>query len=183
MTFDDIIKNRRSIRHYKPDPLTKEQIQVILEAGNEAPSAKNGQQWRFHVYTGEAKKKFAKFCLDEFDKIIDEPGVNKRAKNSLKIQDDAPVIVVIFCPKQNFDHPSRPDIQSTSAAIQNMLLKAEEMGIGSLWICDILYIEKPVMKYVDTDEQLLATVTFGYKAKEPQGPKKKPVEEFTTWYK
>ena len=58
----------------------------------------------------------------------------------------------------------------------------EEMGIGSLWICDILYIEKPVVEYHKTDEQLLATVTFGYKAKEPQGPKKKPVEEFTTWH-
>ncbi|MHA1442754.1 MAG: nitroreductase family protein, partial [Candidatus Heimdallarchaeota archaeon] len=34
MTFDDIIKNRRSIRHFKPDPLTKEQILAILEAGN-----------------------------------------------------------------------------------------------------------------------------------------------------
>ncbi|MHA1737749.1 MAG: nitroreductase family protein [Candidatus Heimdallarchaeota archaeon] len=182
MTFDDIIKNRRSIRHFKPDPLTKDQIQAILEAGNEAPSAKNGQQWRFHVYTGEAKEKFAKFCLDEFEKIIDEPWANKWAKNSLKIQDEAPVIIVVFCCENKLNHPSRPDIQSISAAIQNMLLKAEEMGIGSLWICDILYIEKPVMKYHNTDEQLLATVTFGYSSKTPQGPKKKPVEDFTTWH-
>ncbi|MHA1842214.1 MAG: nitroreductase family protein [Candidatus Heimdallarchaeota archaeon] len=182
MTFDDIIKNRRSIRHFKPDPLTKDQIQAILEAGNEAPSAKNGQQWRFHVYTGEAKEKFAKFCLDEFEKIIDEPWANKWAKNSLKIQDEAPVIIVVFCCENKLNHPSRPDIQSISAAIQNMLLKAEEMGIGSLWICDILYIEKPVMKYHNTDEQLLATVTFGYSSKTPQGPKKKPVKELTTWH-
>lgn len=182
MTFDDIIKNRRSIRHFKPDPLTKEQIQAILEAGNEAPSAKNGQQWRFHVFIGEAKDKLAKYCLDEFDKIINEPWANKWARNSLKIQDDAPVIIVVFCQDQGFDNPSRPDIQSVSAAIQNMLLKAEEMGLGTLWICDILYIEKQVMEYIKTDKQLLATLAIGYAVKQPQGPKKKPVDELTTWY-
>lgn len=182
MTFDDIIKNRRSIRHFKSDPLTKEQIQAILEAGNEAPSAKNGQQWRFHVFTGEAKNKFAKFCLGEFEKIKDGEDVHQWAKYSFQIQDDAPVIISVFVCKNNLSHPSRPDIQSVSAAIQNMLLKAEEMGIGSLWICDILYIEKPVIDYHKTDEQLLATLAFGYSAKQPQGPKKKPVEEFTIWH-
>ena len=181
MTFDDIIKNRRSIRHYKSDPLTKEQIQIILKAGNEAPSAKNGQQWRFHVYTGKSKEKFTKFCLEEFNKLGDEANAHQWAKYSFKTQDEAPVVIVVFCSK-DMTHPSRPDVQSVSAAIQNMLLKAEEMGIGSLWICDILYIEEAVMKYIDTDLQLLATVAFGYASKTPQGPKKKPVEEFTTWY-
>ena len=79
-------------------------------------------------------------------------------------------------------HPSRPDIQSVSAAIQNMLLKAQDLDIGSLWICDILYIEKTVMKYVDTTDQLIAALTFGYSDESPKSRAKLTVDDVTTWH-
>jgi nitroreductase len=56
MELMDAIKGRRSIREYKDTPVPQKLIEEIIEATTWAPSAKNGQQWRFTVYTGAAKK-------------------------------------------------------------------------------------------------------------------------------
>ena len=128
MSFDEIIANRRSIRKFKKDSIKEELIEAILDAGNKAPSAKNLQQWRFHVYQKEAKDELVKFILEEFDKISSDPRVHPSAKYSFQIMDKAPVTILVFTAKV-MDHPARPDIQSVSAAIQNMLLKAQEIGI------------------------------------------------------
>ncbi len=184
MNLYDIITNRRSIRKYTSEPVTKEQIWAILDAGNKAPSAKNGQMWRFYVYTGKSKEKFTKYCSEEFDKIIDKPYVHPYAKYSFNIMEQAPVVIAIYCTDYFKEpHPSRPDIQSVSAAIQNMLLKAYELKLGSLWICDILYIEKQVNDYIKPDNsQLLATITIGHAAEAPNDRRKLSVEDVTYWF-
>ena len=180
MELDKIITNRRSIRRFKTDPLTKEQIEAIIDAGNKAPSAKNLQQWRFHIYMGEAKEKLTKFCLREFNKIARNPDVHPYAKYSFQIMEEAPVCVLVYS-AHVMGHPCRPDIQSISAAIQNMLLKAYELGLGSLWICDILYIDKAVMKYVKTDMPLIAAISFGYANENPKDRRNLTVEDVTVW--
>ncbi len=181
MTFDDIIANRRSIRKFKKDPIKEEDIEAILDAGNKAPSAKNLQHWRFHVYQGEAKDKLVKFILDEFDKISNEPGISKYARYSFQIMEDAPVAILVYT-AQVMDHSARPDIQSVSAAIQNILLKAQELGIGSLWICDVLYLDETIMKHVDTEMPLLAAISLGYSNESPASRTRLTVDDVTTWF-
>ncbi len=180
MTFDEIIANRRSIRKFKKDPIKEEQIEAILDAGNKAPSAKNLQHWRFHVYQGEAKNNLLKFILKEFDKIA-EPGVSKYARYSFQIMDEAPVAILVFS-AQVMDHPARPDIQSVSAAILNMLLKAQELGIGSLWICDVLYIDEVIMKHVGAEMPLLAAISLGHPNESPESRTRLTVDDVTTWF-
>lgn len=182
MKLDKIIQERRSIRRYKSDSITDEQIKAILDAGNKAPSAKNLQHWRFHVFQGEGKKEFTTFCLDEFDKIANEPGVHPYARNSFQIMKEAPVVVLVYS-AQPMEHPSRPDIQSVAAAIQNMLLKAYELGLGSLWICDVLYLDEIINEHLEIDMQLIAAVTFGYPNERPKDRRKLSVEGVTTWHK
>jgi len=181
MSFDEIIANRRSIRKFKKDSIKEELIEAILDAGNKAPSAKNLQQWRFHVYQKEAKEKLTNFCLEEFDKISSDPSVHPSAKYSLQIMADAPVTILVFT-AEVMDHSARPDIQSVSAAIQNMLLKAQELGLGSLWICDVLYIDEAIMKYVGTKMPLLAAISFGYPNESPESRTKLTVDDVTTWF-
>ncbi|NHJ48931.1 MAG: nitroreductase family protein [Asgard group archaeon] len=182
MGLDNAITNRRSIRRYKPDKVSKEQIDAILDAGNKAPSAKNLQQWRFFVYTGDAKDKLVDYCLLEFDKINTDPDeVNPYARNSFEIMNDAPVSILVFNVEQML-HPSRPDIQSISAAIQNMLLKAYDLGLGSVWICDILYIDKKVQEYVKTGMKLIAAISIGYANHSPKDRRKLTVEDVTKWF-
>lgn len=181
MELDKTISERRSIRRFKTDSIKKELIDAILDAGNKAPSAKNLQHWRFHVFQGEAKEKFTKYCLDVFDKKAKSEDIHPYARYSFQIMIDAPVTILIYS-GHIMPHPARPDIQSISAAIQNMLLKAYDLGLGSLWICDILYVDEEVNHYINTDMQLLAAVSFGYADESPKSRVKKPVEDITTWH-
>ena len=181
MELDNAITNRRSIRKFKSDSLTKDQIKQILDAGNKAPSAKNDQHWRFHVFQGKAKEKFTKFCQEEFMKKAESPDVHPFAKHSFEIMVQAPVVIVIFNAHM-MPHPAKPDIQSVSAAIQNMLLKAYDIGLGSLWICDILYVEKEVNEYLETEMQLVASIAIGHPASDPRDVRKLTVEDVTTWH-
>ena len=181
MELDKTITNRRSIRKFKADLLTKDQIEKILDAGNKAPSAKNNQHWRFHVFQGEAKDKFTKFCLNEYMKKAEDPSVHPYAKHSFETMVQAPAVIVVFN-AHLMPHPAKPDIQSVSAAIQNMLLKAYDLGLGSLWICDILYVEREVNDYLKTEMQLVASIAFGYPASDPRDVRKLTVEDVTTWH-
>ncbi|GAJ09920.1 unnamed protein product, partial [marine sediment metagenome] len=63
------IKGRRSIRRFRDEPVPIELVREVIEAGTWAPSAKNGQQWRFTVLTGFAKKRLTdafRAGLDDF---------------------------------------------------------------------------------------------------------------------
>ena len=51
--FETLVKQRRSIRGYKPDAVSKEIIDEIIEIAKRAPSSMNTQPWHFHVITGE----------------------------------------------------------------------------------------------------------------------------------
>lgn len=204
MNVDEAIRNRRSIRKFKPDPLTKEQIKEILDAGNRAPSAKNRVQWRFHVYEGKAKDELVEVCshgIEDFDRKT-----TGSATHSFKIMDQAPVVVIVTmtCEWGGLS----PELQSVSAAIQNMLLKAHSMGLGSLWIADILYATEALHKHLgmDQDEQfemrrkeaqarfsiagksltflhpLVAAVALGYPDEAPVREPRLQLDEITTWH-
>lgn len=181
MELDKVITERRSIRKFRLDLVTKEQIEKILDAGNKAPSAKNHQHWRFHVFQGEAKDKFTKFCLQEFGKKENSPEVDPNAKHSFQIMEQAPVNILVYN-AHPMPFPAKPDIQSVSAAIQNMLLKAYDLGLGSLWIGYILYIENEVNEYLKTDMQLIAAIAFGYADSTPRDRRKLTVEDVTIWH-
>jgi len=66
LTLSEAIKQRRSIRRFKPDPVPREAIKEMLEAARLAPSGSNRQPWRFIVVTdAEEKKKLRQICLDQ----------------------------------------------------------------------------------------------------------------------
>ena len=204
MDIDEAIKNRRSIRKYKPDELSEEQILEILDAGNRAPSAKNRVQWRFHVFQDEAKKNLVRTCNEALDKIPAMPLMTS-TRNSFKIMDQAPVIIIVVqtCEWGGIG----PEIQSVSAAIQNMLLKAHSMGLGTVWINDVLFVERVIMEILDYKElksemktkllearkeldmqlgvsgPLIAAIALGYPDEDRKREPRLDLEEVTTWYK
>ncbi len=60
------IENRRSIRKYKPDAVSKEILEHIIYSATLAPSAKNRQPWKFIVYQGKEKRPFSR-CDAQWD--------------------------------------------------------------------------------------------------------------------
>ena len=70
MELIDAIKGRKSIRRFKPEPVSMGLVREVLDAANYAPSAKRGEQWRFTVLTGGSKDAFVSFFDAELDKFI-----------------------------------------------------------------------------------------------------------------
>lgn len=164
MDIDEAIKGRRSIRAYKSDYVEEGLVREIIEAATHAPSAKNGQQWRFTVLTGESKDKFTEMYRSELDKLTVDVG---SSYGSCTMMEEAPVVIVVW---NTNERGWTTEIHSVSAAIQNILLKAHALGLGTCWIGDIFYTYEAIMDYFKKPWKLLATITLGWSDVKP-GPK------------
>ncbi|MHB0874593.1 MAG: nitroreductase family protein [Anaerolineae bacterium] len=102
----------------------------------------------------------------------------------------APVTIVVInahppaeVPEQFHDDWNYVMLQSTGAAIEHLLLAATDLGIGSLWICDVLFARDEVLEWLGyPDDTLVAAVTLGYVSGEIPGPRpRRPWQEVTEW--
>ena len=119
MTFQELAKNRYSVRSFQETPVSKEHMDLILEAGRVAPTACNFQPQKIYVArSAEAREKLASVCRCTFG---------------------APVILVVCYDRtRDWKNKLMPGYESgeTDAAIvcTHMMLQAFELGIGSCWV-------------------------------------------------
>ena len=119
MTFQELAKNRYSVRSFRETPITKEHMDLILEAGRVAPTACNFQPQKIYVArSAEAREKLASVCRCTFG---------------------APVILVVgYDRTRDWKNKLMPGLTSgeTDAAIvcTHMMLQAADLGIGSCWV-------------------------------------------------
>jgi nitroreductase len=153
MKFEDllyIIKNRRSIRSYEKKDVENEKIDIMLEAGQWSPSAGNLQSIEYIVVKGQnIKKELYKACLYQNHVL------------------EAPVDIVVCCNMNKIKHYgergySLYTLQESGAAIQNMLLTAFSLGLGTCWVgaFDEDYV-KNILKIPD-HVRPVAIITVGY---------------------
>lgn len=162
MKVQDAIKQRRSIRQYLKEAPRDEDIRNILEAGIWAPSGLNNQPWKFKLIKDKQEKDgMAKFT--KYGQIIK----------------DAPVAVVVFL-DNGATYNREKDIMAVGACIQNMLLQACELDLGSCWLGEILNKRKDVERYLkaDSDYELMAVLTLGYSDEEATKGCRKNLKSF-----
>ncbi|MHA1970280.1 MAG: nitroreductase family protein [Candidatus Thorarchaeota archaeon] len=164
LSIDDIIKGRRSIRTYKSDEVKENLIREIIEAATFAPSAKNSQSLRFTVLTGDSKNKFTDMYRSELDKLTIDVG---SSYGSCTMMEEAPVVIVVW---NTNELGWTTEVYSVSAAIQNILLKAHALGLGTCWIGDIFYTYETIVDYFKKPWKLIATITVGWSDTKP-GPR------------
>jgi nitroreductase len=176
MELDEAIKGRRSIRNFTDKPIPIEMIREVLEAGTWAPSAKNGQQWRFTVLTGEAKRKLTDLFRSKLESRSRSVAFSEMGSSlaSCGIMERAPVLIVVWNSGLN-GWPSEE--YSIAAAVQNMLLKAHSLGLGSLWIADVYYAEDELAEHLGKSWKLMAAVAMGWPAETPKPRSKLTVDE------
>jgi len=157
------IKNRRTIRKFKPDPIDEEKLQMILEAGRWAPSFSNLQPWRFIVIKGQDLK-------NALDKAVKESVLHLGVR-------EAPVVILV-CVDRRID-PLHA-IEAGTAATQNMALAAHSLGLGAGWIgVRGTEAETAIQKLLQLPEttRAVSLLPIGNPAESPQS-NRKPLEEF-----
>ncbi len=159
----DVIKSRRSVRKYKPEQISREQLDKIIEAGIYAPSAHNQQPWHFTVIQNrELLAGINSFVREAMSKSEDEWVRKMGSKPDFKVTYDAPTLVIVSGRKDGMVW--RTDC---AAAIQNMLIAAESMDIGSVWLglMRFLFADKKEVVKLNIPEgyEPFYGISFGYK--------------------
>ncbi len=174
------IKQRRSIRKYLPKPIKESELQEILEAGSYAPSAHNEQSWHFTVIRNKElldriSVKTKEIMAMQTADWVKDMGSNK----GFHLFYHAPAVIIVSMKKD-----AMSPLVDCSAAIENMLLAAQSMDIGSCWIGLVRYYftlknELPLLQLPKGYEPCYA-VTLGYKGQHPAkaSPRKKDAVNF-----
>lgn len=153
MTKDliEAIEQRRSVRHFKPDPIPEATLSRIIGCALMAPSAGNVQPWQFRV----VKRPEMKAALAQ-------------AAGDQRFVEAAPVVIVVLAePQRSAARYGRRGselycIQDTAAAIENMLLTVVAYGLGACWVG--AFDEQAASRALDLPDNLrpVAMVPIGY---------------------
>ncbi|MFH0811702.1 MAG: nitroreductase family protein, partial [Pseudomonadota bacterium] len=146
----EAIKGRRSIRKFTSQDIPDTIINQIMEMGTLAPSGLNNQPWKFVVVKNR--------------ELLEE--LSAQTKYSHIIQ-NAPVCIAVFLDNAESYHRVK-DIQAIGACIQNMLLTIHHLGLGGVWLGEILNNKEAVEKILEVSGnlELMAVLAFGYPAEQ-----------------
>jgi nitroreductase len=178
------IHTRRSIRAYESKKVSKDNINTIIEAGNNAPSAMNSQPWRFVVVEDEAlHKEMVKTAIPNAKKILEHVKTlnPERYQQIMKRYEEledpiyysAPAIIFVIGSGIYAD-------LSCPLACENMMLAAFSLGLGSCWVQfgSLVTDNEKIKKALDLkeDEKIFGPIVIGYPKVIPEPPEKKAPE-------
>lgn len=169
MDVIEAIKTRRSIRRFKKEPLDKNLILKVIDAARYAPSSRNSQPWEFIV--------------------VQRPETLARLSEIHRyawLIKDAPAAIIVLA-NESLSPLRYP--QDTSAAIQNMLLAAHSLGLGTCWVA--VYstkdrdLENKVREVIELpeDRRAMAIIAMGYPDYQPAEKKLRSLDEVVHWEK
>ena len=155
------IKLRRSIRKFTSQGIDDEQVHQIIEAGMWAPSGLNNQPWRIAIIKDSPTRKSIA-PLTRYAPIIE----------------GAPLLIAIFL-DAGASYDRIMDIQAIGACIQNMLLTIHDLGLGGVWLGEILKNKEQVAKILNAPDnfELMAIIALGHPAEKGGRAYRKPLEE------
>lgn len=184
------IKNRRSVRMFLDKPVSEEDLRIILHAANQAPSAHNQQSWRFIVLRGKMKSDLANLInvkASDFSKP--SSALLRLASRSIV---SASVVIAVANSGELISRGtelSRVDkdtahdffrimeIQSSAAAVENLLIAAASLGLATVWLGVLVLIKNDILKFIGEPEgEFMAVIPVGYAGKTSIGPKKQSLE-------
>jgi nitroreductase len=180
------ILNRRSIRSYQNRTIPREIIEELLELATKAPSGKNRQPWRFIILEGQKKDALATIMTDKVHSQKQQGLDIGSCEISINAIHQASSVILVFNAFSNFEEEYNhyrllTDTQSIGAAIQTMILAAQNFGLGTLWICDIFYSAREICSWLERKDELVAAVAIGYPNQSPHARPRTSWAEITEW--
>ncbi len=142
----DAIYTRRSIREYTDDPVSTDDLLEIVKAGTWAPSGLNNQPWRFVIVREQAVK-------EELSTTTHYGHIVQAAR----------VLIAVFLDREAMYNEVK-DHQAAGACIQNILFATEALGLGAVWLGQILNDKERVNQILELDDRydLMAVVAIGH---------------------
>lgn len=142
----DSILSRRSVRKFTKEPVNKKDIDTILNCGRWAPSGLNNQPWRYIVVRDLATIEDIADCTHYSDVVR-----------------NAPLLIAVFLDNDAVYNYVK-DVQAAGASIQNMLLSCHSLGLGAVWLGEILNQKEKVNSILNAPDsfELMAVLAIGH---------------------
>lgn len=190
--MNNTIHTRRSIRKFLNKPVPRRMLEQLIDAARAAPSAKNRQPWKYIVFGGVQKQQLLECMQQGIQREMQTPllpdcadGISD-AKYTLNVMRQAPIVIIVLnvngrTPFSKVNTGERIteicDTLSIGASIQNILLTATQLGLGTLWIANTCFAYPELTAYLKTDCQLVGAVAVGYAAESPGERPRKNVQD------
>ena len=178
------------MRNFLDTPVTEEELTTILEAAHQAPSAHNQQSWKFIVVKGAKKSELVNLICDKADSFP-KPSCALLRMASRSIA-SAPVVIAVANTGELISRGTElfkvekavahdffriMEIQSSAAAVQNLLLAATSLGLSTVWLGVLVLIKSDILRFLGEPEgEFMAVVPVGHAARSGTGPQKHPLE-------
>ena len=184
----EIITDRRSVKPavFNGKKIENDEIRQLLNLANWAPNHGLTEPWRFIVYSGEAVRRF---CAEHAE--LYRQGTTPEKFNAGKYEkqkhngDNASHIVLVYMRRgDNVNITRQEEICATAAAVENMLLGAEALGIAVLWSTGGMIMDEVMKEYLDlrVEDVVIGLLYLGYTDEPVKPGKRQSVEEKTIWY-
>jgi len=184
------IHRRHSVRTFAERDVPDDQLTILLQAANEAPSAHNQQPWRFIIVRNQKKLELAQLVTSkagDFPKpasallrmaarsIVSAPVVIAVANTGELVERGAHLFKIEKEMARDFFRTM--EIQSSAAAVQNLLLAATSLGLATVWLGILFLLKDEVLQFLNEPKgEFMAAIPVGYAVKSGSGPQKQPVE-------
>ncbi len=187
--ISEIIHNRRSIREYKKKKISVNFLNKILDAGRWAPSAHNLQPWKFVVVQNIAIiEEISRIMLKRSNNLL--AGFNIVMKESAKCIKKSPCLISVYSTGNildKFGRLGKPytekaelyETQSVSFAIENMMLCAHAIGLGSVCLGIALFSDVEINHLLRQAGKLMTVIAIGFPDQRAGGAKRKSLKEVT----
>ena len=201
-TFEELACARRSIRKYAPDPVQPEDLAALLRAAQAAPSACGAQNWLFVVLQGRkdieglarAVEAGVRRAHREFLPEAEESYVEGRVRHSTFFRSAPLVLAVYMRPvayadarleaamrgaglsyEAEMERLARPDILDLGAAIENLLLCAQDLGYGGGWMHAPALAAPEIVEYLGKAGEGLRLMSLVPIGRSAYTPREKPL--------
>jgi nitroreductase len=162
------IKRRRSVGHVSKEQPSQEEIERLLEAATYAPSHHVTEPWRFFVLTGSAREALGDVMAVSLQARLEQNGSEniqkKLARERAKTLRAPVIIVVAITGVQQLQGYPIECVEAASAAVQNMLLAGEEMGLATVWRTGEQAYDPVVKRWfgLQRDDLIVGFIYVGY---------------------
>lgn len=188
MSVMELIQRRRSIGKMTDQVPTRQQIERILEAATHAPNHHRVEPWKFIVLAGEARAELGLVMQEALlSRMSDVPVtqvpslLEKERQKPLR----APVIITVISEFPRLANAlDIENVEATAAAVQNMLLVAEELGLAAMWRTGDAAYDEQVKHWlgIEPEDHIVAFLHIGYPAIPRLERHPTPISMKATWY-
>ncbi|MBM4183069.1 MAG: nitroreductase [Gemmatimonadetes bacterium] len=184
MNLFDAIRARRSIKDFTPRPVSREQIEQLLEAAVQAPNHRLTEPWRFYVLGAQARRAYGAALGARKAKRAEDPAAAAEVIRKVEEKHAAlPAMLAVSVVLAQDPEVREEDLAATYMAVQNLLLAAPALGLGTHLKTGAIMQDPRARAAVGVPEaeRIIAIVELGEPAAQPAAKARKPAPALTTW--